>query len=67
MMLAMEDLKLRVPDLDFTANDVAMTFGKLDLDRTGLITHSMFLVATLDRSLLSEDILMRFFKDLDSL
>ena len=67
MLLALEDLKLRVHDLNFTADDVIETFNKLDLDKTGLITHSMFVVATIDRSLLGDEILMRLFKDLDSL
>ena len=66
-MLAMEDLKLRVHDLDFTANDLAMTFIKFDLDRIGLITNSMFLISNHDRSLLSDDVCMRFFQNLDSL
>ena len=66
-MLAVEDLKLRVHDLDFTANDLAMTFIKFDLDKIGLITHSMFLVSNHDRSLLSDDVCMRFFQNLNSL
>ena len=67
MTLAMEDLKLRVHDLDFTAEDINQTFIKLDLDKTGLITHSQFVVATMDRATLSDENYMRFFKDLDSL
>ena len=67
MTLAIQDLKLRVHDLDFSAEDIDQTFGKLDLDQTGLINLSQFVVATLDRTIFSEETYSIFFKDLDSL
>ena len=67
MTLALEDLKQRVLDLDFTIEDINETFDKLDLDKTGLITHSQFVVATLDHNVLSDDVYLSFFKDLDTL
>ena len=39
MTLAVEDLK-RVVDIDFTDIDIDDVFIKLDMDKTGLITHS---------------------------
>ena len=67
MTLAIEDLKLQVRDLNFTGADIVEAFKKLDLDRTGLITHTQFVVATLEPSALSDDVLLSFFRELDSL
>ena len=40
MALAIQDLSLIVPDLDFTSEDIQAVFEKLDLDYTGLITYT---------------------------
>ena len=42
MALAIYDLSLIVPDLDFSADDTETAYEKLDLDSTGLITYSQF-------------------------
>lgn len=66
MSLAIEDLKTQVQDLNFTAADIDEAFRKLDLDHTGLITHTDFVVATLEPSAISEEVLRSFFNELDS-
>ena len=64
----MTTLNLILPDLNFTSENVSNTFSMLDADGTGLITYSQFLFATLDRTLLQDDTLLRYhFNDLDSL
>ena len=40
MALAIEDLSIIVPDIDFTAEDTYNVFEKLDLDNTKSITYS---------------------------
>ena len=40
MALAIQDLSLIVPDLNFTSEDMQEVFTKLDLDHTGLITYT---------------------------
>ena len=40
MRLAIQELKLIVKDLNFSAEDIDDMFKKLDLDNTGLITLS---------------------------
>lgn len=61
-------LNLILPDLNFTTADVRTTFEMLDADKTGLLTYSQFLIATLDPELLTDETLLRYnFNDLDSL
>jgi len=68
MRLAIQDLKFSVSDLEFGEDDVEEAFDKIDLDRTGLITHSQFIVATFDRDILDdEEVVRSMFRDLDSL
>ena len=67
MLLAVDDLTQRVPNLDFTTDDVTEIFKKLDLDKTDEISHSIFVIATLDKGALGNDIILRLFKDLDTL
>ena len=57
-----------LPDLNFTEEDVHNTFLKLDADKTGLITYSQFIIATLDPEIMNDETLLRYnFNDLDSL
>jgi len=56
-----------VPDLDFTRSDVEHIFAELDVDNTGLLTYSQFLLATLDPSITHNSILLEhYFRDLDT-
>ena len=48
MSLAIQDLSLIVPDLDFTLDDIETVYEKLDLDNTGQITYTQFVIGTLD-------------------
>lgn len=68
MRVAIERLRAIMPELAFTDEDVDATFDKLDVDKTGLITFSQFVFATLDPQLLADDSKVEmFFRDLDSL
>ena len=68
MQIAIEELCQICTDLQFTKYDVEKAFQKLDIDKTGLITYTQFLIATLPKQAFSDDsILERHFKDLDSL
>ena len=59
-------MRLSVPSLDYTAADIDATYEKLDLDNTGLLTYSQFLVATLNQDLLvDEQLIENLFKELD--
>jgi len=47
---------------------VLITFAKLDINKTNLITYTQFLFATLPHDVLADDTLLeRHFNDLDSL
>ena len=59
MRLAIQELKLIVKDLNFSAEDIDDMFKKLDLDNTGLITLSQFLIATLSPDILDDDKLLQ--------
>ena len=66
MSLAIQSLRLSVPSLDFTAADIDAAYEKLDLDHTGLLTYSQFLIATLNQELLvDEQLIENLFKELD--
>ena len=64
----MQELCNLIGERNFTAEDIDTTFAKLDLDNTGLITYSQFLMATVDPEILNDEtLLLRHFNELDSL
>ena len=68
MQCAMQELCNMIGERNFTAEDIDATFAKLDLDNTGLITYSQFLMATVDPEILNDEtLLLRHFNELDSL
>jgi len=53
---------------DFTRDDIETILNEIDYDKTGLLTYSQFLLATLEPKLFADDmILENYFRDLDSL
>ena len=67
LLSALNNLSEMVPDLDFTRSDVEKIFAELDVDNTGLLTYSQFLLATLDPQLThDEELLEQSFLDLDT-
>ena len=59
---------MRVPSLDFTRDEVESIFEQVDIDRSGQLSYSQFLIATLDPALLTDEALLeRHFRDLDTL
>jgi Ca2+-binding EF-hand superfamily protein len=58
MTFAIQELFNVIGDFNFTAEDIDATFTKLDLDNTGIITYSQFLIATVDPEILGDDTLL---------
>ena len=68
MIEGVNDLKQVVPTLDLEEQDIDVVYEKLDYDRTGEITFSQFLIATLDPSLFRDERLVQsLFTELDSI
>ena len=68
MILAIEDLKLTVPDLDLNKEDIQTIFDRLDRDFSGSINYSNFIIGTLDPVLIEDRALLDcLFKELDVL
>ena len=68
MIEGVNDLKHVVPTLDLEEQDIGVVYEKLDYDRTGEITFSQFLIATLDPSLFRDERLVQsLFTELDSI
>ena len=67
MVLAIEDLKLIVPDLDdFSVLDIESAYEKLDRDYSGSISYTHFLIGTLDPTLINDPKQIEcLFKELD--
>lgn len=67
METAIHNLGQIVANLDFNLSDVRDAFQKLDLDKTGLLTYTQFLQATLEPSLFADETLLEWhFKELDA-
>ena len=58
MTFAIQELFNVIGDFNFTAEDIDATFAKLDLDNTGIITYSQFLIATVDPEILGDNTLL---------
>ena len=68
MALAIEDLKLTVPDLNFSMLDIESAYEKLDRDYSGSISYTHFLIGTLDPTLIEDPMHLEcLFKELDCL